>query len=297
MIDGHPSNVSRRVKATIRRAHKHGLVVTATTDPPQGAPGASRRRLVALQAQGPQRQRLRRRFRFHRERRRQAHPGSTPPQAGRVPARRVQIRETPPVPHVRRDSRSADGHGSPFGETNGPCPRVPLTDPASQPRPRRKVAVQHRPAEAEARPGSRHRATRRDPQRPHGRAGGARRRRPRVARARVVEQESGGRNVFGHDPTSSVPAAWKGGKVTRARYLQYKRNRASGGMQGVGPFQLTWWEFQDRADLMGGCWVPRNNIRVGLQILRANIAKHGRFAGIAAYNGTGDAAQNYARFS
>jgi lysozyme len=31
-IDGHPSNITRRVKATIRRAHKAGLVVAATTD-------------------------------------------------------------------------------------------------------------------------------------------------------------------------------------------------------------------------------------------------------------------------
>jgi hypothetical protein len=31
-IDGHPSNVTRRVKYVIRRAHKHGLVVTSTTD-------------------------------------------------------------------------------------------------------------------------------------------------------------------------------------------------------------------------------------------------------------------------
>jgi hypothetical protein len=28
----------------------------------------------------------------------------------------------------------------------------------------------------------------------------------------VLEQESGGgRNMFGHDPTGSIPAAWKGG--------------------------------------------------------------------------------------
>jgi hypothetical protein len=31
-FDGHPGNVTRRVRAVISRAHKHGLVVTATTD-------------------------------------------------------------------------------------------------------------------------------------------------------------------------------------------------------------------------------------------------------------------------
>jgi lysozyme len=40
MIDGHPDNVTRRVRATIRRAHEAGLVATATTDPPPNTPGA-----------------------------------------------------------------------------------------------------------------------------------------------------------------------------------------------------------------------------------------------------------------
>jgi hypothetical protein len=31
-FDGHPGNVTRRVRAVISRAHKHGLVVTSTTD-------------------------------------------------------------------------------------------------------------------------------------------------------------------------------------------------------------------------------------------------------------------------
>lgn len=30
--DGHPGNVSRRIRYVIRRAHKAGLIVTATTD-------------------------------------------------------------------------------------------------------------------------------------------------------------------------------------------------------------------------------------------------------------------------
>jgi hypothetical protein len=31
-IDGHPGNVTRRIRAVIRRAHKRGLVATFTTD-------------------------------------------------------------------------------------------------------------------------------------------------------------------------------------------------------------------------------------------------------------------------
>ncbi len=81
-----------------------------------------------------------------------------------------------------------------------------------------------------------------------------------------LEQESaGGENIFGHDPTIFVGA----GRVTKKKYLAYRAQRKQGkGMQGVGPMQLTWWEFQDRADALGGCWVPYNNITVGVQLLK-----------------------------
>jgi hypothetical protein len=109
----------------------------------------------------------------------------------------------------------------------------------------------------------------------------------------LVEQESGFRNVFGHDPTIFRGA----GKVTKAAYLDYKRRRGPtgrGGMQGVGPTQLTWWEYQDAADREGGCWDPAVNIRVGLRVLDGNIARRGLRDGIAEYNGSGPAAQRYA---
>lgn len=100
----------------------------------------------------------------------------------------------------------------------------------------------------------------------------------------LVEQESNFSNVFGHDPTIFVGA----GRVTKAKYLAYKRQRGPtgrGGMQGVGPVQLTWWEYQDRADKLGGCWVARNNIRVGFELLASLIEQHGDRKGLAIYNG------------
>lgn len=106
----------------------------------------------------------------------------------------------------------------------------------------------------------------------------------------VCEQETGFRNVFGHDPTIYVGA----GTVTKRKYLAYKRARGTTRMQGVGPMQLTWWSTQDAADREGGCWDPRYSIRVGLRLLAQNIQAHGEHAGIAAYNGTGPAAQRYA---
>jgi soluble lytic murein transglycosylase-like protein len=91
----------------------------------------------------------------------------------------------------------------------------------------------------------------------------------------VLDQESGGgRNVFGHDPTIFAGA----GTVTKAKYLAYKKQRGSkgeGGMQGVGPMQLTWYSFQDRADKLGGCWKPQINIRVGCEILRRYMDEWG----------------------
>jgi hypothetical protein len=109
----------------------------------------------------------------------------------------------------------------------------------------------------------------------------------------VLEQETGGgRNVFGHDPVRSIV----GGIVTRARYAYYKARRKAGlGMQGVGPTQLTWYAFQDEADRLGGCWRQNINQYVGLSHLAMQIKAHGVHAGTRAYNGTGAAAEVYAR--
>ncbi len=109
----------------------------------------------------------------------------------------------------------------------------------------------------------------------------------------LVEQESAFRNVFGSDPTIFAGA----GKVTQRKYQEYRRRRGAsggGGMQGVGPVQLTWYSYQDAADKLGGCWIPRHNIRVGFSVLAGHVkAKGGLTPGIAAYNGSGPAAQRY----
>jgi hypothetical protein len=111
----------------------------------------------------------------------------------------------------------------------------------------------------------------------------------------LLEKESGGgRNVFGHDPTIFVGA----GEVTRAKYREYKKRRVASGnrqMQGVGPCQLTWWEFQDTADREGGCWRPEVNMRIGFRHLVALINQHGEADGARRYNGSGDAAEAYSR--
>lgn len=106
----------------------------------------------------------------------------------------------------------------------------------------------------------------------------------------LIEQESNFRNVFGHDPTIFIGA----GNVTKQKYLAYKRQRGHSHMQGVGPAQLTWWEFQDVADKYGGCWNPTYNIRVAFEHLATLVRSRGNRDGIKAYNGTGPAADRYA---
>ena len=114
----------------------------------------------------------------------------------------------------------------------------------------------------------------------------------------LVQTETGFQNIFGHDAVKNTVKSPPGGvlKVTKANYLEYKRQRRAGlGMQGVGPCQLTWYELQDQADLAGGCWVPEHNMTVGLKNLRSLVKQHGPARGVAAYNGAGDAADRYSR--
>lgn len=100
----------------------------------------------------------------------------------------------------------------------------------------------------------------------------------------LLEQESGGgKNEFGHD---NVPNPVKGGPVTKDRYMEYKHYRQMGlGANGVGPTQLTWPGYQDRADQLGGCWDYDVNLRVGFSVLRALIRQNGAYNGFWKYNG------------
>lgn len=112
----------------------------------------------------------------------------------------------------------------------------------------------------------------------------------------LVEQETwNGKNVFGHDPTSSIPRAWRGTYVTAEKYRYYKGRRPRYGMQGVGPLQLTWYAIQDKADRLGGCHVPKYNLRVGFATLAALIRTYGYAGGVRRYNGSGAAAEAYSR--
>jgi hypothetical protein len=116
-----------------------------------------------------------------------------------------------------------------------------------------------------------------------------------AAAATLLEKESGGgRNVWGHDNVDTGGHYVKGDAVTKAAYLNYKRDRKRLGAQGVGPTQLTFPGFQDTADDRGGCFDWRTNCLVGFEILAGHIRAKGVHDGFRAYNGSGDAAERYA---
>jgi len=98
----------------------------------------------------------------------------------------------------------------------------------------------------------------------------------------LVEQESGFRNVFGHDRVRWPQI--RGGRVTRARYVRYRALRRACGNQGVGVTQLTATAFQTRASRLGGCWKVTYQLRVGFEELARLIGKYGRYRGLASYN-------------
>lgn len=120
-----------------------------------------------------------------------------------------------------------------------------------------------------------------------------------LAASLLIQESGGGRNVYGHDPTifSGGPGHGQPNEVTEANYreyLQLRGTKGGGGMQGVGPCQLTWWSYQDEADGLGGCWDPLANMKVGFRQLAEKIRRYGLHPGVKAYNGSGAAADAYA---
>lgn len=111
----------------------------------------------------------------------------------------------------------------------------------------------------------------------------------------MLENESGGRNIFGADPGGdALPRQWYDQPVTREHYLLYKERRDQGMIpNGVGPCQLTSAGLQDAADRRGGCWIPLHNMTEGFSFLGSLIREHGEQGGFAAYNGSGPAADAY----
>lgn len=121
--------------------------------------------------------------------------------------------------------------------------------------------------------------------------------RPTLARClALLENESGGANIFGADPDGiALPRQWYDTPVTENKYRVYLKRRHEGMTpNGVGPCQLTSAGLQDEADNLGGCWKVDPNMKVGFAFLHQLILEHGVFGGFEHFNGSGPAAVEYA---
>lgn len=89
--------------------------------------------------------------------------------------------------------------------------------------------------------------------------------------AAFVEQESGGKNVFGHDAGGAYSG---GGTVTQAKYNDFLRMvRAGHTSNGVGPLQITYpGYFTPRTAEVANLWQPEANIVFGLRIIKGYLA-------------------------
>jgi hypothetical protein len=104
----------------------------------------------------------------------------------------------------------------------------------------------------------------------------------------LVEQESGGRNIFGCDHQIEHPTEppYCHVRVTseRVQGLLFHIERY-GESNGVGLVQLTAPELIKRAEALGGAHKPRNQLRVGFGHLVYLMDLLGYRKGIGAYNG------------
>lgn len=107
---------------------------------------------------------------------------------------------------------------------------------------------------------------------------------PYRAGALVLNESSGGYNVYGRE--GATPELY-GAAVTEENYKTlYVPRRATEGLNGVGPTQITALTFQDEADALGGAWDAYYNCCVGFHNFHELVSSQGEpWAAFAAYNG------------
>jgi hypothetical protein len=112
---------------------------------------------------------------------------------------------------------------------------------------------------------------------------------PQTAAALLNKETGNGKNVFGCD--HGAGRAFCHQNVTEARVKQL---RLSGLANGIGPTQLTWPGYVDRADSAGGSWKPYVNMVVGFSIFRELVDARGSIWRAArGYNGAAEYATDF----
>lgn len=111
--------------------------------------------------------------------------------------------------------------------------------------------------------------------------------------AAIIQKESNGRNVYGHDREGVFSNAALGkpadNLVTEQNFADFKRRISQPGSisNGVGPAQITWKGYFPDAEAKGyRLWDAEDNIRYGLSLFASHLRGSGSIieAG-AAYNG------------
>lgn len=123
-----------------------------------------------------------------------------------------------------------------------------------------------------------------------------------LAASVLIQESGGGVNEWGHDRNAAGAIIYPGVEgrllVTAGNVKAYLRRRGDegqGGMQGCGVTQLTWFALQDEAERRGGLHKPLVQMQVGFEDLAVAIRRAGLYGGVEAYNGSGAAAEAYAR--
>lgn len=103
----------------------------------------------------------------------------------------------------------------------------------------------------------------------------------------LLEKESGGRNVYGHDEggaLSGFPHPVNAGNYQVFEWLVFDRGQAS---NGVGPCQITYKGFLSQMEEEGlKPWSPHDNMLFGFRLLKGYFDKHSSWATAGAiFNG------------
>lgn len=102
----------------------------------------------------------------------------------------------------------------------------------------------------------------------------------------VVHHESSFQNIFGCDKQHGKehPLCHQAVTPARVKYLLRFAQEAGGWSNGVGLTQLTSLGLIYQAEHLGGADSPRNQLRVGFQLLSGLVHTYGEAEGLAAYN-------------
>lgn len=110
----------------------------------------------------------------------------------------------------------------------------------------------------------------------------------------ILQKETGGKNIFGHDHGGAFSERGVNIEVTEERYRKFRELIKHQTSNGVGPMQITFKGFFDQMEQQGlKPWEPADNIAFGISVLHRTWRSTGSFYRAAkAYNGNDSYAED-----